>query len=76
MLKFIIQWDTKVSGKWQKGYHQTIKENTNTQAMNVYVEHICLKKKEAKVFYDLEEADRVARFFANDFHMATVIKIR
>lgn len=64
MAKFIIELQTKVNGKFQKGFHQDIKPSNSKEAMNVYEQHVTSKKKEAKVFYDKEEAEKVGSFFA------------
>jgi hypothetical protein len=66
MEKFIIEMQVKINGKFEKHYHQNITEQKNKEAMNVYVEHITSKKREAKIFYDEDEAKRVAIMFEQE----------
>jgi hypothetical protein len=75
MEKYLIELETKVNGKWEKGYHETLTESTNKQAMNVYVEHVTYDKRKAKRFYDKEEAQRFATLFSNNFQYAKVITV-
>lgn len=75
MEKYLIELDTKVNGKWQKGYHENLTNNENKQAMNVYVQHITSDKRKAKRFYDKEEAQKFATLFESQFQTAKVITI-
>jgi len=61
---YIIELQTKVNGKIQKGYHQKISESKRKDTMNVYVEHITTDKKEAKRFFDKEEAIKIGNLFS------------
>jgi hypothetical protein len=74
MKKYIIELQIKINGKFEKAYHQNITEQDNKDAMNVYVEHITRKKREAKVFYDEVEAKRVGEMFRGSGEIPTVIE--
>ena len=43
-------------------YHKSLSLSTRTDIMNVYVEDVTANRKEALVFHDDEEAERMARF--------------
>lgn len=75
MEKYLIELETKVNGKWQKGYHQDLTNNENKQAMNVYVQHVTSDKRKAKRFYDRDEAQKFATLFESQFQTAKVITI-
>lgn len=66
MEKFIIEMQVKINGEFLKHYHQNITEQKGKEAMNVYVENITSKKSEAKIFYDEDEAKRVAIMFEKE----------
>ncbi len=77
MEKFIIELQTNIQGKWQKGYHETIKESDRSDTVNVYVEHITTDKKKAKRFYDIEEAQKFATLFdLNGVQTSKVIPVK
>lgn len=73
-MTYIIEEYSKVNGKWESGFHQDLKKNRNKDAMNVYVEHCTKDREKAKVFYDVDEAIRMAQFlFRKDYHHTKVI---
>jgi hypothetical protein len=76
MEKYIIELETKVNGKWEKGYHENLTASTRKDTMNVYVQHVTTDKRKAKRFYDKEEAQRFATLFTREnLQTATVITI-
>jgi hypothetical protein len=77
MEKYLIELQTKVNGKFQKGYHENITESTRKDTMNVYVEWVTFDKRKAKRFYDKEEAQRFAILFTREnLQTATVIPVK
>jgi hypothetical protein len=76
METYIIELETKVEGKWKKGYHETLIDSQRKDTMNVYVECVTTDKKKAKRFYDKDEAQRFATLFSNNFQYAKVIPIK
>lgn len=77
MNKFIIKTKTKVNGVEEDGYHQKISETRKSiGATNVYTEHITSDINKAKVFYDIQEAERVCNLFAiTGVHKGRVVEI-
>lgn len=49
-------------GKAKTFYHQKLEVSTRKDTMNVYQESLTSKKKEALVFHDEEEAQKMAAF--------------
>lgn len=73
METWIIKYNSKINGKFEVVYHEDIKNSTNKEAMNVYVEHVTSDKRKAKRFYDKDEAQHVANWFSS-FSTSQVIK--
>lgn len=63
MNKYIIKVNSITNGQWKSHYFQTIKENKNQEAMNVFVQCVTDKKENAMVFYDKEKANRFGKLF-------------
>lgn len=77
MDKFIIELRTKINGKWEKGFHQDLKNNDNKYATNVYCHHTTSDKSKAKRFFDKDEADRFAVLFTREnLEAAQVIPVK
>lgn len=76
MDKFIIKYKSRIDGAEKETFHHTIVENDTSRGfMNVYSEHITTDKKQAKVFYTREEAEKVVGLFGDDkIHVGKVIK--
>jgi hypothetical protein len=75
METFIIKYKMRIDGDDDvTAFHENIKNCENLSVMNVYVEHITYDKKKAKVFFDKEEAERVAKMFEGTFqHIAEIV---
>jgi hypothetical protein len=58
----IIKRIIKFEGVDKVFYHKSLSLSTRKDTMNVYVEDVTANKKEALVFHDAEEAERMARF--------------
>jgi hypothetical protein len=75
MKKYIIEYKSRFNGEDKTTYHSEIKP-TNKYDMaltNVYTESVVTDKKKAKVFWEFEEASKVSKLFANEFHIPTII---
>jgi len=73
MKKYIIRRFIKFNGEFKILYHEGLEISKNKGAMNVYVERVCKTKKSALVFYDLDEADRMAKFLTSEISTCTVL---
>lgn len=75
--KFIIKYKSVCEGVEKTLFHSDISNvNPKVGVMNVYCEHVSSDKKDAKVFYKLEEAQAIINLFANSIHKGKVIKKR
>ena len=72
MEKYIIKYRTKVNGGYRTSYHETISVNERLDTNNVYVEHVNYERKKARRFFDIDEADKIANLFSNEFHLASI----
>lgn len=77
MDKYIIQYTMRINGvNGQITYHETIKESTRLDTNNVYVEHLTTERKLAKRFYDIEEAEAVAKMFTRSYQKSTILTVK
>lgn len=76
MEKYIIELETKINDEWCKSYHQMISQSNRKDTMNVYEEHITFEKKQAKRFYDKEEAEKYSVLLTGKFQKAKVITVK
>lgn len=60
----IIKRVVKTNGKFETLFHQKLEVSKNKEAMNVYVEHLSSKKKDAMVFYSKREVDAMAKYLS------------
>ena len=74
MEKYLIQYQTKVNGDYVTLYHESIIINTIKDSMNAYVESLTTDIKLARVFYEWEEAVKVAQLFDSLQYEQTIIK--
>ena len=75
MKKYIITLDILVNGKMKKLYHEKLTLSERKDVMNVYVDHSTKDKDKALVFYDADEAQRMAHFLCTEFCNAKVIPL-
>lgn len=74
MEKYLIQYQTKVNGEYVTLYHESIILNTIKDSMNAYVESLTTDIKLARIFYEREEAIKVAHLFDSLQYEQTIIK--
>jgi hypothetical protein len=74
MEKYLIQYATKVNGEYVVLYHESIILNTIKDSTNAYVESLTTDIKLARVFYEWEEAVKVAQLFDSLQYDKTIIK--
>lgn len=72
MQKYIISYQSIFR---KPVYHQGIdKVRKSKEIVNVYAEVITFTKSKAKVFYSLDEAERVSNLFKSITHIPSIIK--
>ena len=72
MEKYIIKYRTQINGVSRTCYHETISVNERLDTNNVYVEHINYERRKAKRFFDIDEANKIANLFSNEYHIASI----
>jgi hypothetical protein len=73
-MQYIIKVILTQPGNTETLYHEKLELSKNKSATNVYVQHLTSDKKKALIFYDKEEADKMAVFVTDSFLKASVIK--
>lgn len=76
MKKYIIKKLFKINNKIKKLYFLDIRNSIDKKVMNIYAEHLTANKKKAKIFYDIEEAKKMAEFFQTTFNESEIIEIK
>lgn len=76
MTEYIIELETKIDGEWKKAYHELLASSNRTDTMNAYEEHITFNKKQAKRFYQEEEANKFAVLLTGTFQRAKVVPLK
>lgn len=75
--KFIVKYKSVCDGVEKTLYHSNISNvDPKIGVMNVYCEHVSSDKKDAKVFFNSNEAENIINLFANSIHKGKVIKKR
>lgn len=75
MERFIIQYNLKMLGDWGYVYHENIiNTSPKSDVMNVYTEFLGGDRRKAKIFYDKNEAEKVANFFKSEIQIPKIIK--
>lgn len=73
-MRYIIKVILTQPGNTEALYHEKLELTTNKSVTNVYTQHLTSDKKKALVFYDKDEADKMAVFLTDSFLKASVIK--
>lgn len=75
MDKFIIVYESKINSAKIVTYHADLYENKNKGTMNVYAEELTTHRQEARFFYDIDEACKIANLFKTKTHRPSIAKM-